>query len=227
MTIEAPTAPPPAGPLKAPPATARVRQRPGDGGPPPSLEVPEDAMQPPRIVLNAIEGFGKTSAIANAPRAAIIMDPMETGYLTLMGVGLAPRIPAAVVEQWPHLVQMVNDFAAAETVPFRVLGIDALTGFVSLLTAYICEREFGGNMTRKEGGFGNFGQGVDLCVEEWKRLEVALEKLRRRHRVAILMTSHYGSKTHGRWRCAGGMPCSSAPSRARWMGKRAAAGPSA
>ncbi|HUW30151.1 MAG TPA: hypothetical protein VM223_00910, partial [Planctomycetota bacterium] len=60
----------------------------------------EPTFQPPRIVLNAVEGWGKTSTAAFSPKPAILMAAGETGYQTLLGAGLVPEVDTAFANSW-------------------------------------------------------------------------------------------------------------------------------
>jgi len=74
--------------------------------------------KPPRIVLNGVEGWGKTSTSAFAPNPAILMAAGETGYETLLGAGLVPQVDAARVESWQQLLDTLD--ALAENCPYRL-----------------------------------------------------------------------------------------------------------
>jgi hypothetical protein len=171
-------------PLKPPPPTMQTAA-PTNGRL--KLAVPEPARRAPIIVLNAVEGWGKTSCGAHIPGAAIVMAPGETGYLTLLGEGLAPPIPAAAVESWGQLLQFIDDLTndAGDT---RCLVLDALGGMERLCHELVCTRDFKGDWS--EDGFMAWQRGYHTSVSEWLKLLSKLERLRDRQNVMVLCLSH-------------------------------------
>lgn len=134
------------------------------------------------IVVNAVEGFGKTSLGAYAPGSAFILAPQETGYLTLFKYNRVPERPYAVVNSWPELLATVK---AVEDC--KVLVLDALGGFERLCHEYVCETEFKGVWGEK--GFLSYHKGYELAVGEWKRFLQLLDCLRESG-LSVLILSH-------------------------------------
>ena len=64
----------------------------------------------PRLVIHAVEGFGKTTIGAYSPDPFILMS--ETGYDTLLASELAPSVPAEEVTSWTDLLRWLSDLAA-------------------------------------------------------------------------------------------------------------------
>ena len=83
-----PSAPPSRPPPSRPAPSAAAAPRPSAAVPAFAKLTPRAIA--PRIVLNAVEGFGKTSTAVQAPGAAIIMARGETGYATLLNAGRVP-----------------------------------------------------------------------------------------------------------------------------------------
>lgn len=141
----------------------------------------------PVVLVNAVEGFGKTTIGANAPSPLILMSGNETGYDTLLGHGLVPQVPAAVVESWPDTLawvrQLADDLQGVQT-----LVLDALGGFEQMCREHVCQRDFKGDWS--DGGFNSYGKGYDATAREWKLLIQALEQLRDNRGVTVLMLGH-------------------------------------
>lgn len=153
----------------------------------PRLGVIAPTFEPPRIVLNAVEGWGKTSYLAHAPGAAVLMAKNETGYATLLGVGRVPQIPAAMIEDWPGLLAMV-DGLIVDPQGCKVLGLDAMGGFERMCHEFICDRDFKGDWGEK--GFSSFQKGYEVSVSEWLKLLGRLDHLRRTHGTTIVFLGH-------------------------------------
>jgi len=191
--MNAPSAPPttrpkapPRGPTAAPPPTATN----GAGA---VIGLPQPTFQPPRIIINAVEGFGKTSAGANAPDPVILMAAGETGYLTLLGSGLVPQVPVAKIEGWAQLLATVDALAESPDTPCQTLVLDALSGFERMCHENVCKRDFKGEWGEK--GFGAYQKGYDLSVTDWLELLAKLDALRERRGATILLLSHCKVKT--------------------------------
>ena len=141
----------------------------------------------PRVVLNAVEGWGKTSCAAHAGVCAILMARGETGYETLLNAGRAPAIHAASITSWSQALATVEGLIAEDKY-LDVLSLDALGGYESLCHEVVCQREFKGDWGEK--GFAGYQRGYDLATKEWLRLLEALDRLHAKHNMAILLLSH-------------------------------------
>lgn len=149
----------------------------------PEMAIPTPRFEPPRIVLSAVEGWGKTSCGAYAPGAAIITARGETGYQTLLGARRVPAIPAVHVESWAKLLAFVDQQLEA-----KLLVIDSIGPIERLCQEHVCQRDFGGDWG--EHGFASYGKGYELSAGEWLKLLVRLDGLREACGVTILLLSH-------------------------------------
>lgn len=172
-----PPAPPYAAPSMTTPASVTA----------PALVTPTAQFQPPRVVLNAVEGWGKTTAAAYADRPAIVMVAGETGYTTLLGSGSVPAVPTATVATWPELLALIDTLIGADQ-GIGTLALDALGGVERLCHQHVCDRDFGGDWG--ERGFASYQKGYDLSVNEWLRLLASLDRLRAARGSTILLLSH-------------------------------------
>lgn len=189
MTTAAPSKPPPNGtaPKSPPPPPARSSAPTASKVAAPKWGKMEAKFQPPRIIVNAVEGWGKTSLIAHADKPLIIMASGETGYETLLGAGLVPSVDAAKIEAWPELLALIDELIATDT-GHQTIGLDAGGGFERMCHQHACNRDFGGDWG--ERGFGSFQKGYDVSVNDWLQLLQRLDRLRDTHGCTIVMLSH-------------------------------------
>lgn len=117
-----------------------------------------------RVVLVAVNGWGKTSLAARAKDAVGIVAPDEHGYLTLLSRGLVPAIPIYQPTSWLETLACV-DALAANPQGRRTLFIDALTGVEQMLAQHVCKTQYGGDWGEK--GFMAFYRGPAQVAREW------------------------------------------------------------
>jgi hypothetical protein len=151
------------------------------------IEPRKAAFQPPRLILNAVEGWGKTSCAAYTPKPVLLMAKGETGYDTLLGAGLVPAIPATITESWKELLATCDEMIAAPELPYKTLNLDASGGFERMCHEYVCQRDFKGDWGEK--GFTSFQKGYDVAVAEWLQLLTRLDRIRERG-VMIIFLGH-------------------------------------
>lgn len=146
----------------------------------------------PKMILNAPEGFGKTTYLSHAPGAAIIMVGNETGYDTLLSSGSVPSIPAMLVNEWKALLEAI-DYLIANPGDIKTLGIDAISGAERLCHAHVCKTKFKGDWG--DAGFMSYNKGYDVSISEWEKLLARLERLNQKHGVVIVLLGHTKIKT--------------------------------
>lgn len=150
----------------------------------PKFEQAVPKFTPPRIVLNAVEGWGKTTMACFAPKPAIVMAKGETGYDTLLGNGLVPAIPKIYVSSWQELIDLLDGLRNDE-LPFKTLALDAMNGFEKLCHTFVCARDFKNDWSDK--GFGSFQKGYETSVNEWIGFLNRLDYIRGRGVMVILL----------------------------------------
>ncbi len=138
----------------------------------------------PRLIVNAVEGFGKTSLGAFAPDPLILMSPGETGYDTLLAAGLVPAVPAEEVTSWTDLIGWLNTLIE-DAQSLKTLVLDALGGFERLCHEHVCARDFDGDWG--ERGFASYQKGYDIAVTDWLGLLRRLDHLHRNGIVIVLL----------------------------------------
>jgi len=144
----------------------------------------------PRIVLNCVEGWGKTSCGAFAPEPVILCARGENGYQTLLGAGLVPNIPGAMIESWSDLLATLDAVAAEGS--HKTVALDAIDGFEAMCHQHVGQRDFKGDMGPR--GFLNYHKGYDVAVGDWKGMLAKLDAIHAQG-TAILLLSHCIDKT--------------------------------
>lgn len=143
---------------------------------------------PPRIVLAAVEGWGKTTLGAFSPQPIFMQARGETGLETLRSHRLVPDVDTFdVIESWPQAIAVV-EYLIGEDTGHKTLVLDAKGGFERLCHEHVCQRDFGGDWGEK--GFSAFQKGYDLSIHDWAKLLERLDRLRATRGMAIVMLSH-------------------------------------
>lgn len=141
---------------------------------------------PCRILLYAVEGWGKTTFGAYCPKPFIIMAGAETGYDVLAAGGLVPEIPGARVSTFPELLETLDALANINGEVETVI-LDSLSTAEQMLMDEVCEKHFGGDWGPH--GFQNYGKGYGITDTEWSKLIGRLDRLCRRS-MNVVMLSH-------------------------------------
>lgn len=132
--------------------------------------------QPVRVLLYGVEGIGKSTFGASAPRPIFIGAEDGTAHLDVA------RFP--MPETW----QDVRDAIRTLTVDphdFQTLVIDTLDHAEPLLWAHICKRD---NMPNVEA-YG-YGKGYQAALDEWRVLLADLERLRAAKKMNLIFLAH-------------------------------------
>lgn len=138
-------------------------------------------------MLNAVEGFGKTTIGAYAPEPLIIMAPRETGYETLLSRGRVPEVGRVQVQSWDELLGMLRSLRD-DPQGFRTIVLDAMNGLERLCHEHVCKRDYRNDWGPK--GFMNWAKGPDTAQVDWKMMLDILDTIRLDHKIVILMLSH-------------------------------------
>lgn len=131
---------------------------------------------PPRIVIHGAPGIGKSTLAACAP-APLFLD-LEHGTLQ-MDVARVDNI-----DNWEALITTVRALAT-EPHDFKTLVIDTLDRAEWLCWQYVCRA--GRKVSIEEFGF---GKGYVAAYEQFRVLASALETLRNRRGMAIVIIAH-------------------------------------
>lgn len=179
-----PTMPPPSRPPSAPPPRQAAPAR---AVAPVEILDDEPQFAPPRIMLAAVEGWGKTTFASLAPSPLIVMVGGENGYETLRSAGRVPRCKRASVATWAEAMSLV-DSLLADPQGILTVAFDTIGGLERTCHEFVCARDFGGDWGEK--GFVGFQRGYDVAIAEWLGLLAKLDRLRSQHGMTILLMSH-------------------------------------
>lgn len=140
----------------------------------------------PRIIVAAVEGWGKSTFGAYATNPMILMARGETGYLTLLAAGRVPSVPAEVVDTWEEAHGWL-DHLIANPGEIDTLVLDAAGGFERLCNDMVTARDFNGKPG--DPGFLSYGKGDRVSEGDWVGF---LQKLDKVHAtgVAIIILCH-------------------------------------
>lgn len=173
-------APPPPKPKDAPRTPPPGPFKPG------KLVMREKRMLPPRLVIYAVEKWGKTTMAAHAPDPVVFMPRDDTGYDTLLGAGSVPQCPAVVVNTWKELLAWIDSLIEDQQ-GRKTIVLDTLGGFEQLCREHVCEEHFKGDWG--ERGFAGFQRGFEITGTEWLKLIHRLDKLHELGLIVII-TAH-------------------------------------
>lgn len=175
MTTTMPTGRPP--PSRPPPKAAGVAVNPSAAAAAMELSTPVsyEPWQPKqcgrKIILYAVEGWGKTSAGAFSPKPFFLMAPNETGYNRLALEKRVPQIPARLCATWPSLLGTIRSITADKQI--ETLWLDAMGGFEGICRDFVIDRDFEGDGGEK--GYASYGRGPEAMSREWLLLVSALD----------------------------------------------------
>ena len=134
--------------------------------------------KPPRILLYGVEGIGKTTFAANAPKPIFI--PTEDG-LSSVEVDHFPLVEELddVFGYLSHLIDEAHDY---ETVV-----IDSLDWLERIIHDYVCRENHVTSIERVDGGY---GRGYVAALVHWRRIIHFLQRLRDERDMAVILIAH-------------------------------------
>jgi hypothetical protein len=136
-----------------------------------------------RIIINGVEGVGKTTLAAYSQNPVIVMAPNETGVTTLYDFGLIPDVGTVKVNDWTDLLAKIDRLESSD---HATIAIDALGGFERLCHEHVCVHEFKGDWGEK--GFLAYHKGYEIALSEWLKLLQRLDKLRMAGKNVLLLS---------------------------------------
>jgi hypothetical protein len=139
--------------------------------------------QPERIVLYGLDGVGKSTFGAHAPKPIFLGAEDGTGYLDVA------RFPLA--ESWEDVVDAIRTLADNET-PYKTLVVDTVDWVEPLIWRHICIREKATSIEEVGGGY---GRGHEAARELWRIFLSGLEKLQRVRSMGVILLAHCQQKT--------------------------------
>jgi len=133
-------------------------------------------LEPPRILVHAGHGLGKSSLAAAAPRPLFIQT--EEGLANIDTEALPfCRDFETMMNQLSQVYQQEHDF--------RTLVIDSLDWTEILINQHVCKE----HDKKSISDFG-YGKGFQMAVEQFGRVIRALKDIRDKRNMAIILTAH-------------------------------------
>ena len=146
---------------------------------------------PTRMIVHGVEGVGKSSLLAHAPKPVFGMTHGETGLLSLIDNGqLAETDHFDEFDTWAQIGSAIN-YLIVEDTGHKAFVLDTLNGAERLCFESVCQGQFGGSWEK----FGAYGKGPDIAQAEWIKFLTDLDRLRARRNMAIACLVHTKVKT--------------------------------
>lgn len=185
-----PPAPPPpnvalatkAAPTKAAPTKSKITFKRG-------IETPRGTA----VVINAVEGWGKTTVAAHSKKPLMLLIRNELGYLKLLEHKRVPEVDYIIVDSWTETLDVLDHLNSTDT-DHETLCIDALSNLEKLCHEHVCRRDFNNDWT--ETGFLSWNKGYTLAVNDWLQLIAKLERLQSNRSMNIILLSHVQTKPY-------------------------------
>lgn len=134
----------------------------------PAFAVPKQSPIVLRVLLYAVEGWGKTTLAAHMPSPVMLTAPGEDGYYTLLNAGRVPAVPAHKCESWTDVVPAINEAGGQ----YGTIVLDSAGAFEQLAREHITKTSFGGDLK----DFDAYGRGYNILGQEWVSLLAALDR---------------------------------------------------
>lgn len=143
---------------------------------------------PTRLIMNGVEGIGKSSFAAFAPKPIVAMLKGETGMETLIDSGQIPDTPHfGEIESWQEFLGRIDELIEQDH-DHKTFVIDTIGVAERQCHEHVCHREYKDNWGEK--GFMAFQRGFDVSLADWVEMLTKLDKLRVERRMAIIMLAH-------------------------------------
>lgn len=142
--------------------------------------------QPFRVLLSGVEGIGKSTFAAGAPKPIFLGAEDGAGMLDV------PRLPQPAT--WADAFRAV-ELLTTETHQFQTLVVDTVDWLEPLVWAHVCARD---KKLNSEGepdieSYG-FGKGYSTALDEWRKFLAGLERIRAKGMHVVLL-AHTHLKT--------------------------------
>lgn len=141
---------------------------------------------PNRILLHALQKWGKSSFACFAPEPVFAMTRGEDGLRTLIKMGQVPptmHFPEDFTS-WRELKQAVQELGQIEH-PYKTFVLDTVNGAERLCFEHVCETQYEG----KWDVFNQWGQGTKVAIAELVQFTTLMDRLRDRG-MGILLLCH-------------------------------------
>lgn len=143
---------------------------------------------PSRVIMHGVEGVGKTSWAANAPKPIFLMARGETGLETLIDSGRLPEVP-----HFPESMSFDDLMSSLEWIrdsshEYKTVVIDTLNGLERLCHEHVCKRDFGNDWGKH--GFISYMAGFEISLADWRLLLNLLDEIRKKKKMSVICLCH-------------------------------------
>lgn len=147
---------------------------------------------PNRLLLHAVQKWGKTSFAAHAPKPIFICTRGEDGLDTLIKSGEVGETAhfEDTVKTYRHLLMAIDELLVHPH-DYKTLVIDTINGAERLMVEQIIDEHFEG----KRESFDAYARGYKFIPDEVHKLLDQLEKLRELKNMSIILLAHSQVKT--------------------------------
>jgi len=143
--------------------------------------------RPIAMVVQGVEGVGKTSFLTQAPSPIVVMTETETGLDTLVDSGQADETPRIHVKSWSELDEFVDALLEGDH-EYKTFALDCANGAEAMLYRHVTQTEFGGDFG--ERGFAGYGRGYRVAAPLWDAFLVKLDRLRNEKGMRVVLITH-------------------------------------
>lgn len=140
--------------------------------------------KPMRVLLYGVEGCGKSTFAANAPRPIFIAAEDGTAQLDVA------RFPEP--RNWREVLDAVDELATGDH-DFQTVVVDTLDWLEPMCWEHLVAEAKGAKITSIED-FG-FGKGYVAALDQWRLLLARFEQLRARRGMHVIFLAHSWIKT--------------------------------
>lgn len=133
--------------------------------------------RPLKLLTFGMEGIGKSTFASQAPDPIFLCAEDGTSQLDVA------RFPEP--KAWSDVMACVNELADDEH-SFKTLVIDSLDWLQPLMIRHVCDEQKWVN----EEKYHSFGLGEKFAITNWKQLIVALDRLREKRNVHVVILAH-------------------------------------
>lgn len=138
---------------------------------------------PARILVYGVDGVGKTTFAAGAPKPIFLGAEDGTTELDVA------RFPAP--QSWADLLEAVRNLTI-DAGGFETFVLDSIDWAEPHLLAEICRRE---GVTSREDIGGGYQKWIDAAVDEWRVLLSAIERLQTFQKLNVILLAHSFKKS--------------------------------
>lgn len=150
--------------------------------------------RPSASVIYGPPGVGKTSIGASFPSALFLVDGGELGVDTLKRGGQIHDVPVLPpAKHWHDVLGTIRELIESEH-DYKTLVVDTIGGMERLCHEFVCARDFKGDWG--DQGFASYNKGYEVALPEWHIFLAALDELRDKRGMGILLLAHSHTKPH-------------------------------